>query len=99
MWGVWLLAAQKPANRPGWWKGKFGLFQMLATGVGGGDDVSLEADSLPTDGQGGSESVYRTQLGGRLLAETAQSSLPVIFKLVISGLTSIILVVLSTVNL
>jgi len=51
VWGVWLLAAQKPANRPGWQKGKFGLFQMLATG-GDGDEVSLEADSLPTDRQG-----------------------------------------------
>ena len=37
--------------------------------------------------------------GGLLPAETAQSSLTVIFKLVISSLTSIILVVLSTVNL
>jgi len=27
MCGVWLLAAQKPINRPGWWKGKFALFQ------------------------------------------------------------------------
>ena len=26
--GVWLLAAQKPINRPGWWKGKVALFQM-----------------------------------------------------------------------
>ena len=29
--GVRLLTAQKPVNRPGWWKGKFALFQMLAT--------------------------------------------------------------------
>jgi len=34
-----------------------------------------------------------------LYAETAQSALPVIFKLVIGGLTGIILVVLGTVNL
>ena len=34
-----------------------------------------------------------------LHAETAQSSLTVIFKLIISGLTSIILVVLGTVTL
>ena len=27
---VWLLAAQKTINRPGWWKGKFALFQVLA---------------------------------------------------------------------
>ena len=35
---------------------------------------------------------------GELHAETAQSSLIVIFKLVISGLTRIILIVLGTVN-
>ena len=39
------------------------------------------------------------RVGGGLHAETAQSSLTVIFKLVISGLTSIILMVLVTVNL
>ena len=34
--GVKLLATQKPVNRPGWWKRKFALFQMLATGEGEG---------------------------------------------------------------
>ena len=38
-------------------------------------------------------------MGWGLYAETAQSSLKVIFKVVISGLTSVILVVLGTVNL
>ena len=38
-------------------------------------------------------------MGGVLQAGTAQSSLTVIFKLVVSGLTSIILIVLGTVNL
>ena len=28
---VQLLATQKSINRPGWWKGKFALFQMPAT--------------------------------------------------------------------
>ena len=34
---VWvrLLTAQKPIKRPDWWKGKFALFQMLATKAGG----------------------------------------------------------------
>ena len=32
--GIQLLATQKPINRLGWWKGKFVLFQTLATGVG-----------------------------------------------------------------
>ena len=47
-----------------------------------------------------SGSLYRPSTGERgLRAETAQSSLTVIFKLVISGLTSITLVVLGSVNL
>ena len=33
---VWLLAVQKPTNRPGWWKGKAAVFQMPAA-VGGGE--------------------------------------------------------------
>ena len=37
--------------------------------------------------------------GERLHAETAQSALTVIFKLVVGGLTSVILIVLGTVNL
>ena len=32
---VQLLTVQKPINRPDWWKGKFALFLMLATGGGG----------------------------------------------------------------
>ena len=48
-----------------------------------------------------SGSFYRQSIGGGrgLHAETAQSSLTVIFTLVISGLTSITLVVLGSVNL
>ena len=34
---VWLLADQNPINRPGWWRGKFALFQILATRVGVSD--------------------------------------------------------------
>jgi len=34
--GVQLLATQKPINWPAWWKGKFALFQMLATEGEGG---------------------------------------------------------------
>ena len=30
-YSVQLLTTQKPLNRPGWWKGKFALFQMPAT--------------------------------------------------------------------
>ena len=49
--------------------------------------------------QGEGENFYRQSVGGWLHAEIAQSSLTVILKLVISGLTTIILVVLGTVNL
>ena len=49
-------------------------------------------------GGGGSDSINRVRDQG-LHAETAQSSLTVVFKLVISGLTSIILIVLGTVSL
>ena len=38
--GVWLLIAQRPINRTGWWKGKFALFQMLATPQLGGGRVA-----------------------------------------------------------
>ena len=34
--GVQLLTAQRPINRPGSWKGKFALFQMLTAGQEGG---------------------------------------------------------------
>ena len=44
--GVRLLAAQKPIKRPDWWKGKFALFQMPATGEGRAD-VCPKADSPP----------------------------------------------------
>ena len=75
-----MLAAQKSVNRPGWWKGKFALFQMPATG----------------GGQGVRGFINRAW---RANAETEQSSLTVIFRLVLGGLTSIILVVLGTLNL
>ena len=63
--GAWLLTVQKPISRPGWWKGKFALFQMLATVV---VDVCPKADS-PTlatsgarafiDGSGGGDYMHK----------------------------------------
>ena len=50
---VWLLADQNPINRAGWWRGKFALFQMPATGRGA-SDICPKADcphSLPTGNQ------------------------------------------------
>ena len=46
MRGVQLLAAQKAINRPGWWKGKFVLFQVAAT-VGGGWQTSVQRPTPP----------------------------------------------------
>ena len=87
--GVRLLTAQKPMKRQAWWNGKFALFQRPAAGMG-------EGQLPPTDNQWARAFID----GGReLRVETAQSALAVILKLVIGGLTSIILTVLSTVNL
>ena len=73
---VWvrLLAAQKPINRPGWWKGRFALLQMLATEAGG--CLSKGPHPHPDKQEAGA----LIDRGGRgLRAETAQSSLAVIF--------------------
>ena len=45
--GFWLLAAQKPINRPGGWKEKFALFQMLATEAGGGWQMFVQRPLPP----------------------------------------------------
>ena len=63
-----------------------------------GDWTSVQRlTPAPNPGNQRGQSFYRQEEGPR--AETAQSALTVIFKLVISGLTSIILIVLGTVNL
>ena len=85
---VWLRAAQKPLKRPGWWKGKFTLFWMQATG-GGGEAGHLSKGQLPALTSGG-KSLYRQREGA--ICETAQSSLTVILKLVISDLASVVLI-------
>ena len=94
--GVWLLAVQKPIKRPGWWKGKFALFWMLASG-GGGEGGYLSKGQLPLPGQSAGKGFYRRREG--LPAETVQSALTVILKLVIGALTSVVLIVLGIVNL
>ena len=61
-------------------------------------DICSKADS-PDPRQTEGESFHRQSVCvGGLHAEMAQSTLIVIFKLVISGLASIILIVLGTVN-
>ena len=62
-------------------------------------DICSKADS-PNPRQTEGESFHRQSVCvGGLHAEMAQSTLTVIFKLVISGLASIILIALGTVNL
>ena len=62
-------------------------------------DICSKADS-PNPGQAEGESFYEQSVCvGGLHAEMAQSTLTVIFKLLISGLANIILIVLGTVNL
>ena len=99
-WGT--AAAQKPINRPDRWKGKFALFQMPPT-WGGGVDICPKADSphLPpphTHMATSGARAFIARMRG-LHAETAQPALTGIFRLVISGLTSVILTVLGTVSL
>ena len=84
---VRLLASLKPIKRQAWWKVCF----ILEAGkwwleVGGWTSVQR---SVPLPGQPVGESFYRHREG--LHAETAQSALTVILKLVTGGLTSIIL--------
>ena len=77
-------------KRPVWWKGKFALFYCWQLCEEGGRHLFKQRVTAFLD---------RVGCGRMSKAETAQSSLTVIFKLAISGLTGIILVVLGTVNL
>ena len=90
---------KKPTNRPGWWKRNFALFQIPATvGQGAICPKATPPPQLPTS-KGPRAFIGRS--ARQLHAETAHllTSLTVIFRLVISGLASIILVVLGTVSL
>ena len=91
--GVWLLTTQKWINRPINRKGKFALFQMPAAG-GRGTSVQRPTPPMIISRQ---EFFIDRQRG--LHAESIQSALTVIFKLVMGGLTRVILVVLGAVNL
>ena len=75
------------------------LVLVAGTRVAGGGDTCPKADSptSPPQTVGGARAF--TGRGRGLRVETAQSALTVILKLVIGGLTSIILIVLSTVSL
>ena len=87
---VQLLAIQKSINRPGWWKGKFALFQMPATCGVRRADVYPKADGPPPETSEARASIDKRK---GLHGEIAQSTLTVIFRLVISDLTRAILIV------
>jgi len=93
---VWLLAAQKPIKRPGWWKGK--CFILEAGNLGAGSYP--KADSPPPATLNDEQwTTAFTDRGRGLHAETAQLALAVVLTLVMGGLISVISIVLSTVNL
>ena len=92
--GFHLLTTQKPIKRPGWWEGTFALFWIPGCMLGEGR--CLSKGWLPLPWQSVDKSFYR-QRG--LCVETVQSALTVILKLVIGGLTSVILIVLGRINL
>ena len=71
---------------------------MPAT-VGGGWWTSIQRPPPPTPAISGTRAFTDTSGGGGLHAETAQSSLTVIFRLVTGGLTSDMLVALGTASL
>ena len=83
------LKSQKPSQLV---ERKFALFQMLAT-CGREVDICPLPHSLTNRG----ESFYRQSRWGGLHAETAQPSLIGIHRVVLSGLTSVFLVVSGTV--
>ena len=101
---VRLLAAQKPINSQVGGKERLIYFRCWQL-VGGGWQTSVQRLTpltLPPHqppALASSEVRAFTDRRRGLYAETAQSALTVIFRLVVSGLTGIILVVLGTVNL
>ena len=71
---------------------------MPAAGGGGGWQTSVQRPTPLHLATSRVRALIDRVWGGGLYAEIAQSSLTVIFKLVTSGLTSVILVVLGAVN-
>lgn len=88
---VWLLAAQKSIKRSQIGR-KEGLLYFDSSSQSG-EDICLKADSVPQSGTW----IFKDR-GRGLHAETTQSAVTVILKLVINDLTSIILIVFGTVN-
>ena len=79
--GVWQLNAQKPLKKPGWWKGNFALFWMLATGRWG-EGRRLSKGQLPLQTVG--KSFQRQREGtmcrnSRQLWQSSWSGSPVVW--------------------
>ena len=97
--GIWPLTAQKPMlKRQGWWEGKSASFWRLA--AGGRADSCLKANSpLTVSGKSFQGDLLGVQAEGGATRRTASSAVRAVLQLVIGGLISIFLVVLSTVSL
>ena len=90
---------QKPISRPCWWKGKFALFQMMATGgpgVGGG---RLSKSWLLPDWQPLGQELLLTKWGGGGTCRNSTTNSDTHLQIGIGGLSNIILVALGAVNL
>ena len=89
-------------NMSGWWKGTFALFQMLATGVGVGESGKhlSKGRLLPSHQQARGESFYRQSWAEGWCPSRNSIVISIShLQIIISGLISIILIVLGTVNL
>ena len=92
--GIWLLTAQKPINSQVGGKESLLYFRCQQLREKGRHLFNANSPQLTTSGAKGFIDRMRGPYAG-----TAQSALTGIFKLVISGLTRFILIVLGTVNL
>ena len=92
-WGSSHSLLKKPIKRSGWWKGKFATFWMPATGVGKTTVQKLTASNRQSVGN----RFYRQREGATCKNSIVSSDSHV--ELVFSGLPSVVLVVLGTVNL
>ena len=93
-----MLTTQKPIKQASLWIGKLALFQIPATGWGGWTFVRRPTPPHPPCFGKQRVRVFIDR-GRGLQAETAQSALIVSFRLVIGGLTIVILIVVGTVHL
>ena len=91
--GGWLLTTQKAIKRQAWWKRKFALFWRPAISGEG----RLVSKAVPVPDNHWARAFIDWGRGPH--TETTQPVLTVILKLVIGGLTSIILIVLGPVHL